>query len=117
MPAKRGKKKSGGTQRPAAKHAANDRLKPIIDAMVASLTDALGDSQLDEEAGYYLAHLPEWYDQEGKHVLIHGSEHFGFFPTENAALEEGFRRFGRVPFLVKQVQRDERPMHLGWVIR
>ena len=117
MPAKRGKKKSEGTQRPAVKQPANDRLKPVIDAMVASLTEILGDTTLDEEFDYYLAHLPEWYDQEGKHVLIHGSEHFGFFSTENAALEEGFRRFGRVPFLVKQVQQDERPMYLGWVIR
>src|SRR5438067_13889869 len=117
MPTKRGKKEGEGTKRPAAKRTANGRANPVIEAMVSSLAEALGDTTLDQEFDYYLAHLPEWYEQEGKHVLIHGSEHFGFFPTRNAALEEGFRRFGWVPILVKQVQRDEKPMHLGWVIR
>ena len=44
---------------------------------------------------------------EGQHVLIHGREHYGFFPTRNAAVEEGFRRFGLVPIFVERVVREE----------
>ena len=71
---------------------------------------------LEQESAYYRAHLPEWDEQEGQHVLIHGQEHFGFFPTRHAALEEGLRRFGRVPFFVKQIQRDEKPRPMMWVM-
>ena len=72
--------------------------------------------ELDEEAAYYLANLPGWNDHEGQHVLIHGKAHFGFFPTRDGALEEGFRRFGRVAFLVKEIRHDEDPRPLAWTI-
>ena len=80
------------------------------------MVEQIDKSLLDEEVAYYLAHLPEWHDHEGKHVLIHGQEHFGFFPTVDAALEEGFRRFGRIAFLVKQVRHDEEPRAVTMVI-
>jgi hypothetical protein len=73
-------------------------------------------NELEQESAYYHEHLPEWSEQEGQHILIHGQEHFGFFPTRNAALEEGFRRFGHVPILVKQIQRDEKPRPMMWVM-
>jgi hypothetical protein len=96
--------------------AANGRAGPAVETMIASSNDLLNDTTLDPEFDYYLAHLPEWYEREREHVLIHGSEHFGFFPNRNDALAEGFRRFGRVPFLVKRIERDEKPMSLGWLV-
>lgn len=45
----------------------------------------------------------------GQFVLIHGSEMVGVYPTENQALSEGARRFGREPYLVKQVL-DQEPI-------
>ena len=49
-------------------------------------------------------------------MLIKGQELCGFYSNRDAALEEGFRRFGRVPFLVKRVQLDEQPRPLVWTI-
>jgi hypothetical protein len=97
---------------------ANGSGSPTVEgtASVFPWTIGLDQSALEQESDYYRAHLPEWHEQEGQHVLIHGQEHFGFFPTRNAALEEGFRRFGRVPFFVKQIQRDEKPQPMMWVI-
>ena len=69
-----------------------------------------------QESAYYHAHLPEWYEQEGQHILIHGQEHFGFFPTRHAAMVEGFRRFGHAPIFVKQIRRDEKPRPMMWVM-
>jgi hypothetical protein len=77
---------------------------------------AMDKSLLDQEVADYLAHLTEWHDHEGEHVVIHGSEHFGFFATRDAALGEGFRRFGRIAFLVKQVRYDEEPRPMTTVI-
>jgi hypothetical protein len=73
-------------------------------------------SLLDEEIAYYLANLDGWHEYEDQHVLIHGQKHFGFFPTRDGALAEGFRRFGRVAFLVKEIRRDEQPRPLAWTI-
>jgi hypothetical protein len=115
MPTKRGPKNKAA-RRPATERVANGRGNSDVETMAASLGERLNDDTLDLEFDYYLAHLSEWYDQEGEHVLIHGQQHFGFFTTRHAAREEGFRRFGHVPILVKQVQRDEKPRPMGWVI-
>ena len=55
---------------------------------------------------------------EGKFVLIHGTEVAGVYDTKMDAIAEGYRRFGNVPFLVKQVIKVEVPLqfvsnHLG----
>ena len=39
----------------------------------------------------------------GKYALIHGTELAGTFDTENDAINEGYQRWGNVPFLVKQI--------------
>lgn len=39
----------------------------------------------------------------GQYVLIHGDESAGTYPTDMAAVEAGYARFGHVPFLVKQI--------------
>jgi hypothetical protein len=84
-------------------HSDGDRSRPLVE-------------NLDEEIHYYTRHLGEWAEHEGRHVLIHGQEPCGFFASREEALREGLRRFGRVPFLVKQVIRDERPRPLGTMI-
>lgn len=45
---------------------------------------------------------------EGQFALVHG-EDVEFFPTQVDALRVGYRRFGRDPFLVKQVEAHEEP--------
>jgi len=56
-----------------------------------------------------LAHLAESREHEGRHVLIRGQAHFGFYPSRGDALAEGF---GQVPFLVKEIRcgDDRRPV-------
>ncbi len=75
-----------------------------------------GPEPLAEEIDFYSRHVGEWGADEGRHVLIRGREKCGSFATRDEALLEGLRRFGRVPFLVKQVIRDERPRPLRAVI-
>jgi len=43
----------------------------------------------------------------GHFVLIHGDELIGIYEDEAQATSEGARRFGREPFLVRQVREDE----------
>jgi hypothetical protein len=50
---------------------------------------------------------------EGKYALVKGRKVFGFFESERDALDAGYRRFGRPPFLVKKVLRVEVPLHLS----
>jgi hypothetical protein len=90
----------------------------LEEELAARLTGTLGDepSPLAEEIAFYRAHLQEWADHAGQHVLIRGKELHGFFPTRDEALAQGFRLFGRVPFLVKQVTLDEQPKTLTGVI-
>src|SRR4051812_13055441 len=61
--------------------------------------------------------LPAWREHQGEHVLIHGGAVHGFLPTRRDARREGFRLFGPVAFLVKQVDLDEKPRPAALVIR
>jgi len=65
----------------------------------------------------YKENLAGWREHQGEHVLIHGGEVHGFFPTRGEARREGFRRFGPVAFLVKQVDLDEKPLSMAVVAR
>ena len=47
---------------------------------------------------------------EGRFVLIKGDEVVGTFECEKDAIEEGYRRFGNVPFLVRKIERIETPL-------
>ena len=73
-------------------------------------------NSLNKEVAYYLEHLPEWHEHEGEYVLIRGAKPVGFFPTRDTALQEGFRRFGRVAFLVMRVSVDEEPRSMVEII-
>lgn len=60
---------------------------------------------LETEVRVFHEHLSEWlpvHDQE--FALVGGCELLGFFPTVESALEEGARRFGLEPFLVRRVE-------------
>jgi hypothetical protein len=117
MPTKR-VKKGGGAKRLVVKGEANGSGGAVLPGPAPMRADPIEMDKdlLEGEAAYYRAHLDGWREHEGWHVLIRGEELFGFFATEDAALEEGFRRFGRAPFLVKQIRLDEGPRPLVWTI-
>lgn len=62
---------------------------------------------LEREIAAYQHHLPEFRDQEGKYVLIHGDAVVDFFSTYEDAIKEGYQRFGLEAFLVKQIHAIE----------
>jgi hypothetical protein len=65
---------------------------------------------LDPELATYEQHRSELLDAHaGQWVLIRGQEIAGTFDTQNDAIADGYRRFGNVPFLVKQILAVETP--------
>jgi hypothetical protein len=59
---------------------------------------------LSAELETYARHKQELMGSaSGKFVLIHGAQVVGTYDTEQDAIAEGYRQFGNVPFLVKQV--------------
>lgn len=59
---------------------------------------------LEQELATYKTKLPELKGNEGKFVLIHGTEIAGTFTSYEDAIKEGYARFKLEPFLVKQIQ-------------
>ena len=54
----------------------------------------------------------------GKFVLIRGTEVLGVYDSKMDAIAQGYKQFGNVPFLVKQIVEVETPQnfispHLG----
>ena len=49
----------------------------------------------------------------GRWVLVHDSELAGVFDTQDDAIGEGYRRFGNVPFLVKEIEAFDTPEWLS----
>jgi hypothetical protein len=70
----------------------------------------------ERDIALYLSGLPRWGEHAGEHVLIYDGQVHGFYATRDDALTEGFRRFGLVAFLVKQVDLDEAPRPLVQVM-
>lgn len=67
---------------------------------------------LDKELDTYnkkLDHLLA--NAEGKFVLIHEDTEAGVFESQVDAIAEGYKEFGNVPFLVKQVVKVEVPQN------
>lgn len=62
---------------------------------------------LEKELATYHAKLPEFKGNEGKFVLIHGTEVIDTFTSYEDAIKEGYSRFKLEPFLVKQIQAIE----------
>ncbi len=48
----------------------------------------------------------------GEHVLIHGEEILGYFPTREEALKAAYKKVGFVPFLVHEILADEPSLSL-----
>jgi hypothetical protein len=46
---------------------------------------------------------------EGKYALVYRDQVAGVFDTEKDAIDQGYERFGNVPFLVKQIVKVETP--------
>jgi hypothetical protein len=55
-------------------------------------------------------------EHEGRFVLIKGHDVVGVFGDRSEALREGYRRFGIVPFLVRQVTASEPVVYLPGVV-
>lgn len=65
---------------------------------------------LDTELETYERHRDELLGKsEAQYVLIHGEEIIGVFDSRKDAIEQGYERFGNVPFLVKQILKIETP--------
>jgi hypothetical protein len=65
---------------------------------------------LTTELETYKRHRDELLGRsEGKYVLVYGEEIAGVFDSEKDAIEQGYERFGNVPFLVKQIAKVETP--------
>ena len=63
---------------------------------------------LEHEYGVFLSHLNEFLQAHiNEFVLIKGEEVVGFFKSYEAALRNGLKRFGNVPFFIKAVKKEE----------
>ena len=64
---------------------------------------------LAEELSWYEANKPAWLNSnQGKFVLVGKKTTVGFYPTYEAAFEEGLKTFGvGTNFLIKQVVEHE----------
>jgi hypothetical protein len=62
---------------------------------------------LEKELATYNAKLQELKQHEGKFVLIQDDSVIDLFSSYDDALKEGYKRFGLVPFLVKQIHAIE----------
>lgn len=69
---------------------------------------------LEPELETYEKHRTELLGNAlGKWVLIRGDEVVGTFDTQDDAIAEGYRHFGNVPFLTKQVVELETPAYFA----
>jgi hypothetical protein len=67
-------------------------------------------AELTREQETYEAHREQLLGEAlGKFVLIHGNEIIATYDTERDAINEGYRRFGNVPFFVKRVAAVDEP--------
>jgi hypothetical protein len=61
----------------------------------------------------YQAHKDELLRQaEGKYVLISGDKIIGCYETKLSAVASGHQQLGPGPFLVKKVERVEKPVRI-----
>ncbi len=63
---------------------------------------------LKKEVQTFKAHKKEFLSKsKGKYVLIKNSEIIGFFDNAENAYREGLKKFGNVPFLIRQIAEKE----------
>lgn len=71
------------------------------------------DKRLRKELEFFKKSLERFLENhEDMYVLVKGNKDWGFFKTGMKAIEEGYRRFGNKPFLVKKVASVEKPITL-----
>ncbi len=58
---------------------------------------------LEKESETYKTQLPSLVTEEGKFVLIKGTELVGVYGTYDDALKDGYTKFQLEPFMVKQI--------------
>ncbi len=64
--------------------------------------------ELEAEYNYYEAHKEEWLkDRENQFILIKGEEVSGFFAKFEDAFDAGIKKFGKPPFFIHQIIREE----------
>lgn len=64
---------------------------------------------LEAELKYFSDHIREWLEHhQGKYVVIRGDSNSGFFDDAESAFEHGISLWGNVPFLVKEVSKEDR---------
>ena len=73
-------------------------------------------AEIAQEIATYRARLPEFLAHEGQFVLIKGDQIIGFYADFSAALQEGYRRFGLVPLLVKKIAAVEPVVYIPNVV-
>jgi hypothetical protein len=66
-----------------------------------------------ETAAYEKVRHQLLQDHRGKIALIHGDEVVGVFSTVNDALLEGYRRFGYVRMVAREIRDDEEVEYIG----
>jgi hypothetical protein len=62
---------------------------------------------LEKELETFKKELPTLINDEGKFVLIHGTEIAGTFSSYEDAIKIGYEKFHLEPFLVKQINQIE----------
>ena len=76
-----------------------------------------GLAALAREMAAYHAHLPRLLREHGgEFALINGDDIVGIFADRSSALEEGYRRFGIVSFLVREITATEPVIYLPNVV-
>ncbi len=64
--------------------------------------------ELEIEYNYYKAHKEEWLkERENQFVLIKGEGVIGFFAKFEDAFNEGIKKFGKPPFFIHQIVKEE----------
>ena len=75
---------------------------------------AMAADLLQKELDTYEAHKADLLTgSAGKYVLIRGDEVIGTYVVQADAIAEGYRRFGNVPFLVKEVTEIDEPVNFA----
>jgi len=72
-----------------------------------------GRDELDEALVVYEAQKAEWLrdGRGGEYVLIYCTEVAGLFPTRKECLAAGYKQFGNVPFLVREIREKHPPLN------
>lgn len=65
--------------------------------------------ELEKEYNYYKTHKEEWLkDRENQFVLIKDEKVLGFFARFEDAFNRGIEMFGKPPFFIHQIVKEER---------